>query len=152
MLKTKKIKRLIIIVFIIYLAISYLINAVESYNEFELDKIYGYSIEELREELEKETEEEYKDMPEEKNEKLEELDNMTDEEVEIMIKKSASQLWVAMIIWTLILTIIKNIIPIIIFVVIIITNKRLRKEKLNKDDFFKSKNYYRDILEQKRDV
>lgn len=152
MLRTKKIKRIIIVIFIIYLAISFVINGVESYNEFELDKLYSYSTEELREEFEKEIEEEFKDMPEEKREQLSELENMKDEELDEMIKKSTSQLWIIMIIWTFVLTIIKNIIFIIAFIVIIITNKKLRKEKLNKDDFFKSKNYYRNILEQKRNV
>lgn len=152
MLKTKKVKRIIIIIFIIYLAISFVINGIESYNEFEFDRIYSYSTEELREEFEKEIEEEYKDMPKEKNKQLKELNDMTDEELEATIKESTSQLWIVMIIWTLMLTIMKNIIPTIVFIVILVTNKKLRKEKLNKDDFFKSKNYYRDILEQKRNV
>ena len=154
MLKTKKIKRIIVIIFIIYLVISFVINGIESYNEFELGKMYSYSAEELREEFIKDFEEEYKDMSEEEkqNGNIENFNSMTDEELDVMIQKSIPKLWVVMIIWTLMLTLIKNIIPIIVFIVIIITNKRLRREKLNKDDFFKSKNYYRDILEQKRNV
>lgn len=145
-------KKFIIIAFIIYLATNFVINGVETYNKFEFDKIYSYSTEELREEFKKEIEVEYKDMPEEKSKQLKELENMTDEQIDAKIKKSTSLLWGTMIIWTLILTLIKNIMPIIIFIVVILTNNRLRKQKLNKDDFFKSKNYYRDILEQKRNV
>lgn len=53
----------------------------------------------------------------------------------------------SMLIISLFITIVKNIIIIILFIVIKVVNRKVLNEKLNKDDFGKTKEYYRDILD-----
>ena len=147
MLKTRKIKKIIITVFLIYLVASFAINAANIYRETGIQKAYNYSIEELRVQYENE----YNSMTEKQRQEegMESIENLTDEEFKNMIEDGKKTVFIISIFFGLFVTFIKNFMLIIIFIVILVVNRRSRRDKLNKDDFFKSEQYYRDILEQK---
>lgn len=150
MLKTKKISRIITILFLIYLVISFTVNFAKAYKDTGLEKLYNYSTEELR----KEYEEEYNEMSikERQMEEMKPVQEVTDEELEAMLQKNTRIIGLVVLASVLFETFTKNIMVIIIFIVVKVVNRRVRKEKLNKDDFYKSKQYYREILEQKRNM
>ena len=129
MQKIKINNKLITILFIVYLIISFFINSVKM--------IYDYFDEvEIGTDFNKESfialyEKELQDMTEEDKEELEIIKQMPDDEFEGYVRQ---RLYL-------------NIFIIILFIVIKLVSKKIRKEKLNKDDFKRSKDYYRDILD-----
>lgn len=142
MQKIKINNKLITILFIVYLIISFFINSVKM--------IYEY-FDEIGTNLNKESfitsyQKEIQDMTEEDKEELENIKQMTDDEFESYFKQKMYINILIILGISLAITIFKNIFLIILFIVIKLVNKKIRKEKLNKDDFKRSKDYYRDIL------
>lgn len=142
MQKIKINNKLITILFIVYLIISFFINSVKM--------IYEY-FDEIGTNLNKESfitsyQKEIQDMTEEDKEELENIKQMTDDEFESYFKQKMYINILIILGISLAITLFKNIFLIILFIVIKLVNKKIRKEKLNKDDFKRSKDYYRDIL------
>ena len=133
MQKIKINNKLITILFIVYLIISFFINSVKM--------IYDYFDEvEIGTDFNKESfialyEKELQDMTEEDKEKLEIIKQMPDNEFEGYVRQ---RLYINIFIIlgiSLAITFFKNIFLIILFIVIKLVSKKIRKEKLNKDDF-----------------
>lgn len=144
MLKIKINNKLITILFIVYLIISLFINSVKMIYEY-FDEI------EIGTDLNKESfitsyQKEIQDMTEEDKKELENIKQMTDNEFESYFKQKMYINILIILVISLGITLFKNIFLIILFIVIKLVNKKIRKEKLNKDDFKRSKDYYRDIL------
>lgn len=144
MLKIKINNKLITILFIVYLIISLFINSVKMIYEY-FDEI------EIGTDLNKESfitsyQKEIQDMTEEDKKELENIKQMTDNEFESYFKQKMYINILIILGISLGITLFKNIFLIILFIVIKLVNKKIRKEKLNKDDFKRSKDYYRDIL------
>ena len=145
MQKIKINNKLITILFIVYLIISFFINSVKM--------IYDYFDEvEIGTDFNKGSfialyEKELQDMTEEDKEELEIIKQMPDDEFEGYVRQ---RLYINIFIIlgiSLAITFFKNIFLIILFIVIKLVSKKIRKEKLNKDDFKRSKDYYRDVLD-----
>lgn len=144
MQKIKINNKLITILFIVYLIISLFINSVKMIYEY-FDEI------EIGTDLNKESfitsyQKEIQDMTEEDKKELENIKQMTDNEFESYFKQKMYINILIILGISLGITLFKNIFLIILFIVIKLVNKKIRKEKLNKDDFKRSKDYYRDIL------
>lgn len=144
MQKIKINNKLITILFIVYLIISLFINSVKMIYEY-FDEI------EIGTDLNKESfitsyQKEIQDMTEEDKKELENIKQMTDNEFESYFKQKMYINILIILGISLAITLFKNIFLIILFIVIKLVNKKIRKEKLNKDDFKRSKDYYRDIL------
>ena len=144
MQKIKINNKLITILFIVYLIISFFINSVKMIYEY-FDEI------EIGTDLNKESfitsyQKEIQDMTEEDKKELENIKQMTDNEFESYFKQKMYINILIILGISLAITLFKNIFLIILFIVIKLVNKKIRKEKLNKDDFKRSKDYYRDIL------
>ena len=144
MQKIKINNKLITILFIVYLIISFFINSVKMIYEY-FDEI------EIGTDLNKESfitsyQKEIQDMTEEDKKELENIKQMTDNKFESYFKQKMYINILIILGISLAITLFKNIFLIILFIVIKLVNKKIRKEKLNKDDFKRSKDYYRDIL------
>ena len=144
MQKIKINNKLITILFIVYLIISLFINSLKMIYEY-FDEI------EIGTYLNKESfitsyQKEIQDMTEEDKKELENIKQMTDNEFESYFKQKMYINILIILGISLGITLFKNIFLIILFIVIKLVNKKIRKEKLNKDDFKRSKDYYRDIL------
>lgn len=148
MQKIKKPQRVLTILFLIYLIISFCINFGEIYIKSNIGELYSYSTEELRQNFERE----YNEMTFEEKQKIgnKTPDKFTDKEIEAVRRRIAMAALLTITAVTLSITFIKNIMIIVIYIAVKIANKRSRIGKLDKEDFSKSIQYYRNILKQER--
>lgn len=140
-----RINRIINIIFIGYLLISILWNSVKAYQDW---------VQELGGELSKDNfkvlyEKEWKEMNQEEKEAqgLKPLEEMTGDEFDKMMQKNITYTILMLVIFNIIVTFFQNSLWILLFVAIKVASKKVIKEKLNEDDFKKSKEYFRDILQ-----
>lgn len=140
-----RINRIINIIFIGYLLISILWNSVKAYQDW---------VQELGGELSKDNfkvlyEKEWKEMNQEEKEAqgLKPLEEMTGDEFDKMMQKNITSTILMLVIFNIIVTFFQNSLWILLFVAIKVASKKVIKEKLNEDDFKKSKEYFRDVLQ-----
>lgn len=150
MQKTKKIQKIITILVLIYLIISFGKNFMNNCKRANLKELYNCSTGELREIYE----EAYNKMSLEEKQKLgnKTVEELTDQELEIINKNNIRSNLLTIAILSLCVTFMENIMIIVIYVAVKIANGRLKMEKLGKEDFYKSKQYYREILDQERNM
>lgn len=145
MLKTKKIKNIIIILIIGYIIFNIISNVFKMGNVFFSELNNEFSIEHMK----KTYEEEYESMTQQERDQkgMKPLSQISNEELEQRYQKNSTFMIVLVIGVSIVTTLFQNAYLIIIIVVIKVMSKKVLKEKLNKDDFNKNKEYYRDIIQ-----
>ena len=145
-------QRILTILFLIYLMISFGKNFISVCKDANLEELYNYSTNDLRTII---YEEQYNKMSIEEKQNLsgyKTVNEITDKEIEKVHNNAIKLVLFITVIFSLCITLFKNIFIVAIYIAIKVSNRKLKMEKLNKDDFNNNKQYYREILEQERNM
>lgn len=143
MQKTKKLNLSINIVFCAFLLIVFMINSINIVKDLNIECLWS------EEQCRKLYQEEYSNMSQEERNDLglKPIEQLSDKELKELVHENIIKRIPIVLLISFILTVLDNLFFIIIFIIIKVVNNRFIREKLDKVDFEKTKEYYREILE-----
>ena len=145
-------QRILTILFLIYLMTSFGKNFISVCKDANLEELYNYSTNDLRTII---YEEQYNKMSIEEKQNLsgyKTVNEITDKEIEQVHNNAIKLVLFITVIFSLCITLFKNFFIVAIYIAIKVSNRKLKMEKLNKDDFNNNKQYYTKLLAQERNI